>query len=131
MNVNLVDKQKYHNIEIETKSISFKFKNSINDDKLWKQFIIYSFLSLYKINTNKEYLNKLLNGELKYITYQEFNKLIHNALVEMNFMLDDISESQYRALNDFLFNNKNIIGKCYTTSKPKCKQKLNSLNKKL
>ena len=120
MNINVVDKQIYHNIDIETKSINFSnFKIDINNDKLWEQFIIYSILSLYKFN---------INDDLKYITYEDFNKLIHNSLIEINFMIDDINESQYRALNNILFNNKNIIGKCYS-SKDKCKPKVHLLNK--
>ena len=131
MDINVVNKQIYHNIDIETKSINFSnYKSDINDDLLWKQFIIYSFLSLYKIS-DRECIDNLLKGKLNYITYDEFNNLIHNSNVEMNFMIDDISESQYRALNDFLFNNKNIIGKCYSTDIKNCKQKINILNKKI
>ncbi len=34
-------------------------------------------------------------------------------------MLDNITEIQYKALEDFLNKNQNIIGKCYATNKPK------------
>ena len=139
MDIDIVNSQIYHNIKIGTKSIDFKdLKGNIQDESTWKQFIIYSFLNLYKIRPNnknvEEMCQKLLNGDndIDYITYKEFNNLLYNALVGMNFMLDDITLEQYKALEDFLNNNDNVIGKCYMTeSKENCKEKLKTLNKNL
>ena len=140
MDVNIVNSQIYHNIKIGTKSIDFKdAQGNIQDEETWKQFIIYSFLNLYKIKHNntdiEKVCEKLLNGDknIDYITYKEFNNLLYNALVGMNFMIDDITIEQYKALEDFLLKNQNIIGNCYKTeeSKENCKQKMNTLNKYL
>lgn len=131
MDVNIVNNQIYHNLQIGSNSIDFKnLKLDTNDENIWKQYIIYSFLNLYHIKPDKYDLNKLLNGEnIDYITYKEFNNLLYNALVGMNFMIDDITEVQYKALEDFLIHNQNIIGKCYKTND--CKSKVNVLNKNI
>ena len=135
MDVNIVNEQIYHNIKIGTKSIDFKdVKIDIKDENTWKQIIIFSFLNLYQIESDKynikQILEKLLNGDknIDYITYKEFNNLLYNALVGMNFMLDDITNVQYKALEDFLMHNPNIIGSCYKTDG--CKEKVKVLNKK-
>lgn len=135
MDVDIVNNQIYHNLKIGTKSIDFKDSKLKDDEVLWKQFIIYSFLNLYQIKSDKynikQICEKLLNGnsDIDYITYKEFNNLLYNALVGMNFMIDDITDSQYKALEDFLIHNQNIIGKCYITDNQKCKPKVNVLNK--
>lgn len=139
MDINIVNNQIYHNLKIGTKSIDFndvKLKN--NDINTWKQFIIYSFLHLYQIKSDKydtnEIFKKLVNGDnVNNISYKEFNNLLYNALVGMNFMIDDITPLQYKALEDFLKSNENVIGKCYATRKfefdKDCKEKVNVLNK--
>ena len=131
MDVDIVNSQIYHNIKIGTKSIDFKdIDGNIQDESILKQFIIYSFLKLYKIKTKNDNLDllceELLKGEnVEYITYKEFNNLLYNALVGMNFMIDDITIEQYKALEDFLLHNQNIIGKCYATKDVKVKQIVN------
>ena len=142
MDINIVNNQIYHNIKIGSKSIDFNdFKTENSNIEEWKQFIIYSFLDLYQINNDKYSLKKLceklLSGDnIDYITYKEFNNILYNAYVGMNFMLDNITEPQYKALEDFLMKNKNIICKCYATkeleinSKLDSNSKVNVLNKK-
>jgi len=129
LDVDIVNSQIYHNIKIGTKSIDFKdVNNNLLDESTWKQFIIYSFLKLYNIKHNNldSLCEKLLKGDnVDYITYKEFNNLLYNALVGMNFMIDDITIEQYKALEDFLLHNSNIIGKCYATKDVKVKKIVN------
>ncbi len=137
MNINIVNDQIYHNIKIGSKSIDFSDINVENNNiDLWKQIIIYSFLNLYQIKykniDTKETFKKLLNGEdINYITYKEFNNLLYNAFVGMNFMLDDINETQFKALEDFLNKNQNIIGNCFATKKIEIDSNPKVLNKNL
>ena len=136
MDINVVNNQIYHNLKVGSKSIDFndvKIKN--NDEETWKQFIIYSFLNLYQIKSDKynykEIFDNFINGgDVNSISYKEFNNLLYNTLVGMNFMVDDITVEQYKALEDFLKQNQNIIGKCYATKRfeldnTNCKSKVN------